>query len=57
MTPYPLIPPKVYPLVAHTRNKVFDVYLKQNSSKNDCLRKVIIQASLRFTNKKKKKNE
>ena len=29
MTPYPLIPPKVHPLVAHTKNKVFGVYLKQ----------------------------
>ena len=36
MTPYPLIPPKVYPRVAHTENNVFAVYFKRNSSKNDC---------------------
>ena len=35
MTPWPLIPPKVYPLVAHTKNKDFGV--KQNSSKYDCV--------------------
>ena len=35
MTPYPLIPPKVYPLVAPTKNNGFDVYLNQNSSQNN----------------------
>ena len=37
MTPYPLIPPKVYTLLSHTRNKVLGVYLKQNEYKNDYL--------------------
>ena len=37
MTPYPLIPSKVQPLVAHIKNNVFGFYLKQYSSKNDCV--------------------
>ena len=37
MTPYSRIPPKVYILVTHTKNKVFGVYLKQNSSENYCV--------------------
>ena len=37
MTPYPLIPPKMYPLVVH-KNNVFPVYFKQNSFKNDCVK-------------------
>ena len=31
MTPYTLIPPKVYPSAAHTKSKVLAVYLKQTT--------------------------
>ena len=31
MTPYPLFSPKVHPLSAHTKNKVFGVKIVKNS--------------------------
>ena len=43
MTPYPLFSPKVHPLVAHTKNKVFGVYLNQNSSKTVLTVSVVIR--------------